>query len=350
MKTRILLLSAAALAATCAPAAFADGVKHGSVLIYPVQRSGDDERKADGKNGDDFVTIVNVTNCNLTPQTPTSFGGSTNVHYQYVNTVYNEKNPFQPLACTIFNRTEFLTPADTLSVLTTCHNAFSGDGQQGYLVVSAQDPGKFQVEWSFNHLLGSELVINGSGGMYRMNAIPFDAKPLEGLATDLNGNKELDFDDNEYEGIPEVLYLDSFLAVSDSRLALLNLTGGADALAVVQILAWNDNEFPLSATVIFKCWFDQRLKNVNPLFDDDFLADNTPEDESELDVTCDNDDDYETGWAIIDGIVANSPFVAPKANPALLGAITAGPECLVDGGDRLWESAAKQTNGIFLEN
>jgi hypothetical protein len=350
VKTRILLLSAAALAASFAPAALADGVKHASVLIYPVQRSGDDQRKSDGQHSDDFITIVNVTNCNLTPQNPISFGGSTNVHFQYVNTVYNDKNPFQPHACTIFNRTEFLTPADTLSVLTSCHNAFSGDGQQGYLVVSAQNPSLFSTDWSFNHLLGSELVVNGSGGMYRMNAIPFDAIPLEGLATDLNGNKELDFDDVEYEGVPAVLYVDSFLAVAGSRLALINLTGGPDANAVVQIQAWNDNEFPLSATVSFKCWFDQRLKNVNPLFDDDFLANNTPEDEDELDIDCNNNDDYETGWAIIDGIVANTPFAASKPNPALLGAITSGPTSVLNGGDLLWESKNRQLNGIFLEN
>jgi hypothetical protein len=349
VKTRFVI-AAAVLAANLVPAAFAGGRNPGSALIYPVHRSGDEQRKFDADSKDDFVTVVSVTNMNLAPITQVSFGGSTLVHFQYVNTFYNELNPFMPLACTIFNRIEFLTPADTLSVLTSCHNAFSGDGQQGYLVVSAQDPTKFNVEWSHNFLMGSELVVNGSGGTYRLNAIPFEAKPVQGLATDLNGNKELDFDDVEYEGVPAVLYVDSFLAVAGSRLALINLTGGPDANAVVQIQAWNDNEFPLSATVSFKCWFDQRLKNVNPLFDDDFLANNTPEDEDELDIDCNNNDDYETGWAIIDGIVANTPFAASKPNPALLGAITSGPTSVLNGGDLLWESKNRQLNGIFLEN
>ena len=108
------LFAAALVGSMLVSNAFADGRKPGSLLIFPVHRSGE------------AFTVLSVTNTNLTPQTRVSFGGSTNVHYQYVNVVPNRANRFRPLGCFIFDRVEFLTPADTLSVLTACHNATAG--------------------------------------------------------------------------------------------------------------------------------------------------------------------------------------------------------------------------------
>lgn len=334
---KIFCLAAVAVGAVVATSVFADGRKPGSVLIFPVHRSG----AAAG-----WITVVNVTNINTLPQTPVSFGGSTLVHYDYVNTIPNPQDEQMPLGCVRFDRVEFLTPADTLSVLTSCHNAVNINGQQGYLVVSAQDPAQFGIDWSHNFLMGSELVLNGSGTMYSMNALPFAAIPAAGLPTDLDFQGDLDFDGVEYEPIPDTLYIDSFLAVAQSQLALLNLTGGPDAVTLVQMDVWNDNEFPLSTTKLFKCWFDVPLVNVSPLFDQFFLRNNTPNDPNELDVNCDNLGDFETGWARINGVVATtSRDVFP--NPALLGAITTGPAATVGGGHLLWESNATQANGSF---
>lgn len=328
--TRILSVTTLAVLAA-GPLALAGGRNPGSTLVFPVQRS-----------GQGWFTIVSVTNTNVNP-----LGGATLVHYEYVNTIYNPAETQQPLGCTIFDRIEYFTAADTLSVVTSCHNATAGQ-QQGYLVVSAQDPTKFGVPWSHNWLMGSELVLNGSGGMYSINAIPFEAIPAAGLATDVDGDLELDFNGVEYEGIPETLYIDSFIALAGSQLALINLTGTPDALVTVQFDVWNDNEFPLSTTKLFKCWFDERLVNVSPLFDQFFLFNNTPDDPEELDLDCNNINDAETGWARINGVVANSPFSPPIPNPALLGSITSGPQGPINGGHLLWESKAKQLNGTFL--
>lgn len=337
MKLRkFALASLVVLAAS--PFALAGGRNPGSVLVYPVQRS-----------GGGFFTVVSVTNINTAPETPISFGGSTLVHYEYVNTIHNPKDVQQPLGCTVFDRIEYLTPADTLSVLTTCHNATAG-GQQGYLVVSAQNPSQFDVPWSHNFLIGSELVVNASGGIYALNAIPFEAVPAAGAATDLDLDGQLDFNGVEYEGVPDTLYIDSFIGLAGSQLALINLTGGPHALALVQFDVWNDNEFPLSTTKLFKCWFDVPLVQVSPLFDGFFLANNTPDDGQELDLDCNQINDLETGWARINGVVANSPFGAPIANPALLGSITSGPGTSINGGKLLWESKAKQLNGTFLDS
>ena len=330
-----LLALAALLVVAIAPSVMAGGRKPGSVLVYPVQRS-----------GPLFVTIVSVTNINTLPMTPVSLGGATTVHFEYANTVPNPADPQIPLNCVIFDRYEFLTPADTLSVLTTCHNATTAGGQEGFLVVSAQNPSLFDVPWAWDFLIGSELVINASGGMYSVNAIPFKAFVAPTAPTDLNGNGALDFDGLEYEGVPDLLYVDTFLALAGSQLALLNLTGGPMAVNTVYMDVWNDNEYPLSTTKLMGCWFDQPLTAVSPLFEESFLQNSTPHDPTELDLNCSGVGGVETGWARIQSLGVFLPggqMVDPDG--ALLGCITAGVTTVIDGGHLLWESEALQFNG-----
>jgi hypothetical protein len=331
--TKFLVPGVAALALV--PAIDAGGRTPGSVLIYPIHRS-----------GTDYFTIVSVTNTNLVPITPINqLGGSTNAHFEYVNTTYSP-NPAYPITCQVIDRIEFLTPADTLSVLTTCHNA--SFNQEGYLVVSAEDPNGFQVAWSHNDLIGSELVVNGVGGIYSLNAIPFDSPEDAGDPTDLDGDGQLDFDGMEYEEIADDLYLDSFFALAGSSLTLINMTGGFNHTANVNFDVWNDNEFPLSATLAFNCWISKPIDQISLVFQGAFLLNNTPNDASELDINCDNVNDIETGWARIRGANASS-VTESIPNPALLGALTAGPGPSIDGGHLLWESKATQDNGDFFK-
>ena len=72
--------------------------------------------------------------------------------------------------------------------------------------------------------------------------------------------------------VPERLYIDSYVALAGSQLALLNLTGDETACNELYFSVWNDNERALSATLRFQCWFDQPLSVVSPLFRDSFLA------------------------------------------------------------------------------
>lgn len=332
MKPRFLLSAAALLAASFAPAALAEGRHPGSVLIYTIHRS-----------GPGLFTVVSVTNTNTLPQTPISFGGSTLVHFQYLNTIENPADTQVPLGCYINNRTEFLTPADTLSVLTTCHNAAHAEG---YLVIDAEDPSLFLTPWVHNDLIGSEIVVNAAGGVYSINAIPFLGIGAPGSATDLDNDGRLDFDNLEYEAIPKNLYCDSFLAIAGSSLTLINLTGGVDFLATVRFDIWNDNEQPLSATKTFRCWMEERLIDINLVFSEAYLHFNTPNDPIDLDVNCDNRNDFETGWFRIVPLVASST-AKTWLSPAILGSITCGPTQNIDGGRLLWESN-NQVAGEFL--
>lgn len=329
----------AAVALMLAPAAMAGGRKAGSVLIYPIVRS-----------GGGFITVVSVTNTSLTPQTPGSLGGSTNVHFEYANVIPDPANVFCPLDCIVFDRVEFLTPADNLTVLTTCHNAFFPGGSQGYLVVSAQDPSQFDVPWSHNKLIGSELVLLPTGASYSLIAQPFNAVEAAGAATDNDGDGQLDFDGSEYEEIADVLMLDFFLSVGNANLSLINLTGGPRAENTILFQVWNDNEFLLSTTLSFKCWFDQPLALISPLFTDAFLALNTPNDPQELDINCDGNDDLETGWSMIDSIlVTNNGGAVLDNDGAMVGALVSGPASPLSGGHLLWESVATQNNGAFVD-
>ncbi len=350
------MLSVALAAAALAPAALADGRQAGSVLVYPIHRSTlFSVAPLQLQPPQQFFTVISVTNSNISP-----VNGGTNVMFEYVNTIPNPANPNLPLGCFIVDRVEMLTPADTLSVLTNCHNA--AGGQEGYLVVSAQNPSVFKQAWSFNHLMGSELVVTSLGATYSINAIPFSSPLPQGQATDLDADGMLDFDDQEYEAIPDRLYIQSFVALAGSSLTLINMTGNANATAIVKFDVFNDNEFPLSATLSFRCWVEERLDELSLVFNHFFLGNNTPNDPSELDLNCDNDDDLETGWAIIDGIVATDGQ-GSEVDPALLGALTAGPAIMyggsadgekwvsapIDGGVLLFESVEKQTNGAFFD-
>ena len=340
-------VAAAAMLFSLAPDALADGRKPGSLLIYPVHRSGGIENSA--------FTIICVTNTNTLPQTPVSFGGGTNVHFQYFNVVANPANAFQPLNCVEFNTTRYLTPADTLCVLTTCDNATTAAGQEGYLVVKAEDPMYFRQAWDFDYLIGNEVVINASGAIYGLNAIPFEALPngprgVEdfGAPTDLNGNGRCELDGREYEAVPDQLYIPSYVALVESQLCLVNLTGDARDLNTVYMSIWNDMEVPLSATLVFNCWFDQPLTAVSPAFEESFLK-LLPNDPKELDIDCDNLGDLETGWAIIDSIdVSSAGGLQISRDGAMVGSITAGGKSMLGTGDLLWESVALQSNGVVF--
>ncbi|MCA8943628.1 MAG: hypothetical protein KDB80_13775, partial [Planctomycetes bacterium] len=276
-----------------------------------------------------------VTNTNATPMTPTSFGGSTNVHFEYYNMRPNPADPFRPLDCAVFDRVEFLTPADTLCVLTSCHNATFGP-QEGYVVVTAQSPYVFDEDWCFDHLIGSELVVNASGVVFALNAAAFrcvvpPAAPCPGVQP-CNGDM--------YERLPSVLMADSFLALAGSQLAMISGSSEPTDVRHLYFEVWNDNEIALSATRRFNCWFDQPLTVVSPLFSNAFLA-STANAPDELDINCDGIGDVETGWFRVRTTAITNPDGTPAQTDdvGILGAITAGVSRQIDGGRLLWQDA-----------
>ncbi|MCA8943709.1 MAG: hypothetical protein KDB80_14195 [Planctomycetes bacterium] len=345
------------------------GRKPGSVLVFPVHRS-----------GGAWLTILNVSNTSTLPDTPTSFGGSTNAHFEYVNVQPNPtaaSNPlahFMPSGCTIFDRVEFLTPADHISVLTRCHNAFGGTGQEGYVVVSAEDPAQSMgAAWHHNYLIGSEVVLSGSGVTYMLNAYSIRGRCAEnvdiidigdtgtGTGAPAGPVIQIDlchhailaagtfpytllFDGLHYDPLPDALMGD-FIGVGGSQLALINFTGGPMIENTLFFEVYNDNELPLSATLRFRCWFDQPLNRVSPLFLEANLE-NFPNDPQELDITCDGTGDIETGWYKIRSTGTwFSGGQQHSQDGAILGSVVAGHSS-VRGAHLLWEHGV-QFNGAF---
>lgn len=334
MRSSLLALSLFA-ASCCVDDLHAGGREPGSLLIYPVHHS-----------GGGLFTVITVTNTSLMPASVGTLGGTTNAHFYYTNVVPDPADPFRPLNCTVFDRVEPLTPADTLTVLTECHNlGFGLQRQMGYLAVVAEDPTQFETAWSHNYLIGSSLVLSATGFAYRLEALTFQSPAPHGAATDVDADGRRDFDGVEYEMLPDRLYLDSFLAEADPQLALLNLTGDLADVHMVLFSVWNDYEMPLSATVSFHCWFETRLARINTLFDPVFLA-GMPNDPEEVDTNCDGVDDLTSGWFLLQSLGVRTPggqLIA--ADGALLGALTAGTTSICDPRRQLGESAAKQANG-----
>ncbi|MCA8941252.1 MAG: hypothetical protein KDB80_01725 [Planctomycetes bacterium] len=232
-------------------------------------------------------------------------------------------------------------------MLTSCHNAFAGNGQDGYVVVSAEDPSLAMGNaWSHSYLIGSEIVMSGLGVTYMVNAYSVTTDRPEHQPT-TNGQPpfHLDFNGGDYKLLPDYLMSD-FVGVANSQLALINFTGGANIENTLHFEVYNDNELPLSATLRFRCWFDCPLSSVSPLFTEANL-DNFPNDPQELDLTCDGQGDVETGWFLIrssgtwfPGGQSHSP------DGAIIGSITAG-HASVRGGHLLWESDTRQINAAF---
>jgi len=328
--TRLSLLTLATATAAAATAV-ADGREPGSLLIYPLQQS--------ALLDPTIFNIVSVTNTNRAGD------ATTDVYFEYVN-VSPSLSPFLFANCTISDRVETLTPADTLSVLTSCHNGAAA--AQGYLVVTARDPDLLDTPWSFDHLIGSQQIVTLGGGMYALNAIPFTSPRPERSKTDVSPNDgRRDFDGVEYEPIADDLYIDSYIGALSGRIVLLSLCGG-EYLTNVDFIIYNDDEFQLSGQYSFACWAHVPLADISGYFTAAGLA-TTNDDPRELDIDCDGVQDYDTGWAIVrpkNALSITSPAVA---NPAVLGALT------LDGGQfnnarLLWESAQKQTNGVFKSN
>ena len=291
----------------------------GSALIFPIH----DSRS--------LLTVINVTNTNV------NVGGDVRATYRYVN-AQPSPDPLKAQHCSTVYRGELLTPGDTVSVLTACHDV---PNSHGYLVVSANHPSAgFPV--SHNHLVGSALVIHPEGSVYTLQPYTFQAVAPEGMPTDADLDGLLDFDSTEYEALPRMLFADSFLAASSSRLTLLHLSSGLNDDVAVKLDIQNDNEFPLSLTFTFRCWFELPLSQLSGVFSQAFLA-GTPNDPDEFDINCDGIGELETGWFRIRPLVSSNGF-SSTLDPPVLGALTAGPFD-AEGGRVLWGSGS--TNAEF---
>ncbi len=258
--------------------AFAGTTQPGSLLLFPL---------FDNARGDE--TFLTVTNTNATD--------SVTIEYVYID----------GYDCLEFNRTRNLTPNDTLTVRTKSDNP---NMVTGYCYVFAKNAAGAV---SFNHLIGSALINDGSTGSdYEIQPYTFEAVGAKGTATDVDGNGVRDMDGVEYEAAPDALHIPRFIGqgAATTDLILINLTGGASFTAIVDFLVYNDNEEVFSAQKSVQCWDKYTLTQVSGLFSDSFLAGTNNAAGESL-------GGAETGWYSMKGRLSFSSADS-EANPAIL--------------------------------
>ena len=279
----------AALALVCASVpAMAECDQPGSLLIFPV---------FDNARGDE--TFLTVTN--------TSATDTIDVEYLYIDGT----------SCLEFNRTRRLTPNDTIVVRTRMDNP---NMVKGFAYVFAKSTTTGQPV-SFNHLVGTSLINDGNTQSdYDVPAFTFKAVPAQGLPTDIDSDGVRELDGVEYQTAPDTLYIPRFIAQGPvppastggalSDLVLINLTGGVEWQAIVDLMVYNDNEEAFSAQKTVRCWSRTPLTMISGVFTQSFLSGtNHNANESLMGA--------ETGWYSLKGRLAYSSADS-EANPAVL--------------------------------
>jgi hypothetical protein len=274
------------------PALLADTKESGSLLLFPL---------FDNTRGQQ--TLITVTNTNSDP-----LSGSVRLEYVYISRV----------GCQEFNRSRTLTPNDTLSVLTKFDNPNMVQGY-AYVVARSLTTGK---AIKFDHLIGT-MVSYGMGNfeldpfVFRAGAALADGAPTD-LENDGVGDGLRDLDGQEYEAAPAELLIPRFFGQDlslESELILINLTGGAQFDALVDLLIYNDNEEVFSGQYSFRCWKRTRLLDISAAFSNSFLL-STNQAPNEINAGG-GPAAIETGWLRINGNLANSTQTA-LADPAIL--------------------------------
>lgn len=267
----------------------------GSLLIFP---------EYDNRVGQQYLITVTNTNADLA-------GGSIHVEFVYVNSTN----------CQEFNRTEPLTPRDTLTLLTSYHNF---DDSRGFLYVFVKNP-LSGAAISHDFLIGHSLAINGIDTFeYSLNPVALMAGPLaQGVNTDLDNDGRRDLNDLEYQSVADRIHIPRFFGqlgtsggpLVQSDLILLSLAGGSAFTTTVYFQAFNDNEETFSTTRSFFCWTRIPLSSISPIFRDDFLTstNHNPAEPSGL-------AGPETGWFWMDGLTATSVSDTIQ-DPAFLGVL-----------------------------
>lgn len=316
-KLVFILLAAAVILPVVGTVAQAGGREPGSLLVFPLY---------DSRAG--MATLITVTNTHPSQDVW--------VEYRYID----------GRDCSKSDRSEWLSPRDTLTVIAGTHNF---DQNQGFVYVYAKaditDPSPIVHNW----LVGQASAIDGIRVLEASyNAYAFNGIGHDGDLTDIDGDEILDMDGAEYEMAADFYIQPRFVGQADrnypgflSDIVLINLTGGKAFTAEINFDIWNDNEAKSSATWEFTCWDRKTLMEISGAF-------------SATNMKYQDDDDeiigfpeLEAGWFEVHGIVANSDCDSID-DPAILHLLTETTGKHFAGADLPFESAEKQDNGDLL--
>src|SRR6185503_4325156 len=217
--------------------AFAQLPEPGSALVYP---------EFDNRQG--HATVFTLTN--------TDPGAGTRVHLVFLNAS----------GCEEFDRSELLTPNDTLTVVTA---NYVGGAQRGWFYAYAQNPTTGQAI-SRNRLAGVVSVIDGVAHTnYSIQAVSFRSPLPPGTVTDLDHDGIRDLDGAEYAPFADQVVIPRFIGQTSTyreELILVPLTGGPEFTSQARFLVFNDNETIFSASYNVRCWAKVPLTTISNVF------------------------------------------------------------------------------------
>jgi hypothetical protein len=252
--------------------------------------------------------------------------GSTKVEFRFINRTN----------CLEQNKTYDLTPCDTITLLTS----FVNPGvQQGYAYAYAKNAiptpnNPTGTPIVFNHLIGELLIIDGMAALnYGMNAVAFKGygahgeDVADGTPNDDDGDGIRDFNGPdfgapgpEYDEVPHQICIPRFLGqnngpdgpYSNSRIILVAMSGGKSFTTTLSINGYNDAEVPFSDQYTFFCWDKPWLRDFATGTKQDALLGSG----HDADEIFGMPDAQESGWLMLDGLVANSIGPESIADPA----------------------------------
>lgn len=235
-----------------------------SVLIFPLFDSAPDRG-----------TLISVTNTNSSRVScgNTFLSGDIALHYTYFNNDANGN-------CYEFDRVEYLTPGDTLTIVADDHNP---EMDEGWLWIETLDPETYEPI-TFNHIIGSAIIVE-AGSEFLWSYTPYAFKalveaPCDGFdlpcgsqtrcINDLDGEVDADFDGVEFTPFPDSLLLDGFFEEG-----LKNITNELTIMTTrefddtnLQFLIWNNSETRFSRGFSFECHYRGPLSDISPVVND----------------------------------------------------------------------------------
>ena len=270
--------------------------KPGSLLLFPSY---------DNRPG--RVTYLTVTNTGGIP-------GEDAIRVEYI---YRRNTD-----CLEYNNTKMFTGKDTLTVLSTDDNPSE---TRGYMYAFAKGlplTSNYNKPIVYNHLIGQEIHIDGYEALeYGVNAVSFQGIGEQGESTDRDGDRVRDLNGIEYSGAPEEILIPRFLGQTDaflgtvnpiqSRLILINLTGGRSFHTTLDFLIYNDNEQQFSREFEFYCWKETFLLDITLAFGNEWLSTQTDVAPNEVFGM----PSQQSGWMRINGQLAQS-ITTSIADPA----------------------------------
>jgi hypothetical protein len=260
-----------------------DGRNAGSLLLYP---------EFDNRHG--VVTVLTLTNVDVDET-------SNDIRVEFVYIGKYDKHGHD-IGCLEFNRTETMTPADTLTVITNFHNP---EQEQGYVYAFAKSSAT-GLPVTHNFLTGNVMTVEGLTAFeYSVNPVSYRGATPTGTITDLDGDEFLDMNGCEYSANAAEILIPRFLGQGgafDSELIMIGLTGGTAFDTTLDFLIFNDNEEVFSSEHTFRCWERTHLLHISGIFQNEFLqlwTNNNPLELLGIPA-------IETGWIHIEGAIANS--------------------------------------------